>query len=77
LGPVINNGAEHQYVSGHHPSSSFLRKRKRRFKSRADKEKEEACSPAIRTLCLFKVFCCLFRHSRHTGKGPTANPTQL
>jgi hypothetical protein len=46
-------------VSGHHPSSSFLRKRKRRFKSRADKEKKEACGPAIRTLCLFKVFCCL------------------
>jgi hypothetical protein len=38
LGPVIDNGAEHQYVSGHHPSS-FLRKRRRRFKSRADKEK--------------------------------------
>jgi hypothetical protein len=38
LGPVIDNGAEHEYVSGHHPSS-FLRKRKRRFKSRADKEK--------------------------------------
>jgi hypothetical protein len=40
LGPVIDNQAEHQYVSGHHPSS-FLRKRKKEFKSRADKEKKK------------------------------------
>ncbi len=63
-------GAEHQYVSGHHPSSSFLRKRKRRFKSRADKEKKEACSPAIRTLCLFKVFCCLSGNPVTQGRDP-------